>query len=395
MTIRYLDRDVLQHLNSLVNNGAISSYSPTRRDAFLDLVLNGATETRMTGNVFAEMGTMPARHDGLVRWVDHQIAIGGIHVVKNYPEFQGGHAGERSILQHIRDSFGDDSISLQFDHVTVLSNDGFWANPKNADVRIDYVNSTLGTLEMMFVTGSLTVEEFVQAVHGMADPRMNNILETGVISDGTITIGERHGVEGLEITFDPASGLYLVVYGTNAAPLSGDSRILWGTSRIECFPAHTRIQTSLTTSVAISALRAGDIVLSNDARANKGRGGLVPRRVVRIYHNTTTEWVRLTWVEGGERRELVATQGHHFLDQFGQFPTIAEMTRTGRATVVLASGALAEVTAERIVYSAETAHLFERPMGQGVVMGKVRNKRGLDARPVGRSNSMMFARNIA
>lgn len=36
------------------------------------------------------------------------------------------------------------------------------------------------------------------------------------------------------------------------------------------------------------------------------------------------------------------------------------MTRTGRATVVLASGALAEVTAERIVYSAETAHKSER-----------------------------------
>jgi hypothetical protein len=36
------------------------------------------------------------------------------------------------------------------------------------------------------------------------------------------------------------------------------------------------------------------------------------------------------------------------------------LLRDGRATVVLASGKLAEVTAERIVYSAETAHLFER-----------------------------------
>ena len=55
MTIRYLDCDVLQHLNYLVNNGAISSYPPARRDAFLDLVLDGATETRMTGNVFEEI----------------------------------------------------------------------------------------------------------------------------------------------------------------------------------------------------------------------------------------------------------------------------------------------------------------------------------------------------
>lgn len=45
------------------------------------------------------------------------------------------------------------------------------------------------------------------------------------------------------------------------------------------------------------------------------------------------------------------------------------MTRTGSATVVLASGALAEVTAERIVYSAETAHLFERAQAYGVVAG--------------------------
>jgi hypothetical protein len=52
--------------------------------------------------------------------------------------------------------------------------------------------------------------------------------------------------------------------------------------------------------------------------------------------------------------------GHHFLDQFGGFPTIAQMLRDGSATLVLASGELAEVTAERIVYSAETAHLFER-----------------------------------
>lgn len=137
----------------------------------------------------------------------------------------------------------------------------------------------------------------------------------------------------------------------------------------KCFPAHTRIQTSLITSVAISTLSPGDIVLSYDARANKGRGGLVPRRVVRIYRNTTTEWIRLSWVEGGERRELVATPGHHFLDQFGQFPTIAEMTRTGRATVVLASGALAEVTAERIVHSAETAHLFERAVAHAATAG--------------------------
>ena len=120
---------------------------------------------------------------------------------------------------------------------------------------------------------------------------------------------------------------------------------------------------------AIGRVVCGDWVCSFDGLTHSGRGALVPRRVVRIYRNTTTEWIRLTWVEDGERRELVATPGHHFLDQFGQFPTIAEMTRTGRSTMVLASGALAEVTAERIVYSAETAHLFERAVAHVAAAG--------------------------
>jgi Ca2+-binding RTX toxin-like protein len=128
----------------------------------------------------------------------------------------------------------------------------------------------------------------------------------------------------------------------------------------KCFPASTPVRTSRTASTPISRLRPGDTVLAFDPRANRGRGALVARRVTRLYRNTTTEWVRLRWVEEGAAREVVSTPGHHFLDEFGSFPTIAEMLRDGRATVVLASGELAEVTAERIVYSAETAHLFER-----------------------------------
>jgi hypothetical protein len=73
---------------------------------------------------------------------------------------------------------------------------------------------------------------------------------------------------------------------------------------------------------------------------------LAPRKVVRLYRNSTEEWVKLTWAEGGEAKELIATPGHHFLDRFGSFPTIAEMLENGRATVVLASGELIEVSDE-------------------------------------------------
>jgi hypothetical protein len=150
---------------------------------------------------------------------------------------------------------------------------------------------------------------------------------------------------------------------------SGNYQQGWDETR--CFPAHTRIQTSRTTSTAISALRVGDVVLAFDARADRGRGALVPRRVTRLYRNTTTDWLRLRWHDGA--REVITTPGHHFLDELGGFPTIEEMTRTGSATVVLASGALTQVTAERIVYSAETAHLFERATGQDGVLVKVGN----------------------
>ncbi len=84
-----------------------------------------------------------------------------------------------------------------------------------------------------------------------------------------------------------------------------------------------------------------------------GRGVLVPRRVTRLYHNTTAEWLRLRWTEGGEARELVTTPGHSFLDASGHFLTIEALTREGRATVVLASGGLTEGVAGRLHQGAQ------------------------------------------
>jgi hypothetical protein len=111
-----------------------------------------------------------------------------------------------------------------------------------------------------------------------------------------------------------------------------------------------------------------------------GRRALVPRKVVRLYRNTTEEWVKLTWAEGGEAKELVTTPGHHFLDRFGNFPKIEEMLENGRATVVLASGELTEVTAERIIYSAQTAHLFGRARVVGMISGNVAAKQSFPGR---------------
>jgi hypothetical protein len=138
---------------------------------------------------------------------------------------------------------------------------------------------------------------------------------------------------------------------------------------LRCFPAHTPIQTSLTSTTPISDLRIGDVVLAFDPHTDNGRGALVPRRVTKLFSNVTTEWVNLSWIEAGVSRELVATPGHHFLDQFGHFPPIEQMIRDGRASVVLACGSVVEVAATRIAYSAATAHLFERASSVAISAG--------------------------
>ncbi len=127
----------------------------------------------------------------------------------------------------------------------------------------------------------------------------------------------------------------------------------------KCFPSNTPILLASGEMRAICAVRAGDLILAFDGAADLGRGALVPKRVTRLYRNETTEWVRLSWEEGGAARELVVTSGHRFLTAHGTFEQIGDMAAGGRATAVLADGRLRDVVAERIVYSAETAGLFE------------------------------------
>jgi hypothetical protein len=129
---------------------------------------------------------------------------------------------------------------------------------------------------------------------------------------------------------------------------------------VHCFPANTAIQTSLTSTKPISEIRVGDVVMSFDPKADGGRGALVHKRVKRLFRNTTTEWIKLTWLENGEGKELVATPGHHMLDKTGAFMRLDLMVQNGKAEIVLASGEIVEANAERIAYSAETAHLFEQ-----------------------------------
>ncbi|MGO6738894.1 hypothetical protein ACCS71_26580 [Rhizobium ruizarguesonis] len=134
----------------------------------------------------------------------------------------------------------------------------------------------------------------------------------------------------------------------------------------KCFAGATQIRISRTETKRIDEMRVGDTVLAFDPAESSGRGDLVLRRVTRIFRNVTMEWIRLSWHEHGQPQELLCTPGHHFLDRFGTFPPIEQMINAGKALVVLESGQLTEVTAERIVYSVETSHLFERAIVTGM-----------------------------
>ncbi|EFO32557.1 putative large exoprotein involved in heme utilization or adhesion [Roseibium sp. TrichSKD4] len=130
----------------------------------------------------------------------------------------------------------------------------------------------------------------------------------------------------------------------------------------KCFPSDTSILT-LSGSSSISSIVPADIVLSFDPFANDGRGALVPKRVVRTFTNITEEWLRLSWVENGEERELVTTPGHEFLSAHGGFRQIEQLVAGGRGTLVLSDGSEVEVASERLIYSAETADMFEQAEG--------------------------------
>ncbi|MCZ7488135.1 hypothetical protein [Rhizobium rhizogenes] len=162
-----------------------------------------------------------------------------------------------------------------------------------------------------------------------------------------------------------AIGLAPNVGKVNKYPIPGYENILVDRDFIDdlnsqCFPAFTLIQTKAQEFKPISEIAVGDTVLAFDPMADLGRGALMPRKVLRLYRNATTEWITLSWQENGQARELVATPGHRFLDRSGRFRSIEDMIENGKATVVLASGKAVEVTAERIVYSAETAEMFDR-----------------------------------
>ena len=96
-----------------------------------------------------------------------------------------------------------------------------------------------------------------------------------------------------------------------------------------------------------------------DEASSVSNGELKPALVVRLFKNVTTEWLKLN--PDGEDTTAPAvfvTPGHLFLNELGNFEQIESIVTRG-GMIVREDGSLARVTAERLVYSEATAHLFE------------------------------------
>ena len=113
-----------------------------------------------------------------------------------------------------------------------------------------------------------------------------------------------------------------------------------------CFAIGTSIRQLDGSVIAIEDVVPGHVVAAFDHF-----GGLVERRVIRIFRGVTDRWIKLS-------NGLVVTPNHLFLTR-GGFKTIADIIAND-SMVVLADGGQERLSGEWILYSASTAADFEQ-----------------------------------
>ena len=133
-----------------------------------------------------------------------------------------------------------------------------------------------------------------------------------------------------------------------------------------CFAANTAIRLADDSSANIQDIVVGAEVAAYDTQVFYFRSPTVPARVTRLFTNVTEEWLIVRPAFGFEAvakrlgfSELTVTPGHLMLDRFGQFRKAIEIL-DGDAFLMLADGSSVSAEYERVVYSAETAHLYEQ-----------------------------------
>ncbi|MFT4129087.1 hypothetical protein [Labrys sp. (in: a-proteobacteria)] len=119
----------------------------------------------------------------------------------------------------------------------------------------------------------------------------------------------------------------------------------------QCFPCGTKIFLPDEDSIEIENIQVGMKVAAFDPQIRALDAPLASAEVVRVFRGVTTEWLKLS-------NNMIVTAGHLFFNEAGDFEEIGCLVARG-GQIVRADGVLERVTAERIVYSEETRHLYE------------------------------------
>ncbi|RMC29671.1 hypothetical protein [Paracoccus alkanivorans] len=208
--------------------------------------------------------------------------------------------------------------------------------------------------------GPYSLEEWERIKSGIKDSIDEYFAPIESQVDGYITgVGARVAVgevnEFLGDVVEAAGNFFSTI--KNAPPAIFES--VFGAE--QCFPAGTMISLADGSRKPIEYIRHGDLVLSHDQGGN-----LAPRTVTKLFTNTTDSFIRLSFDD--ERDDLLATPGHHFLTETGDYLEIGQMAQLGGGTVrvVDTDGSIVTAKAERIVYSAETASMFEEAQTQTI-----------------------------
>lgn len=124
---------------------------------------------------------------------------------------------------------------------------------------------------------------------------------------------------------------------------------------LECFPAGTPVRMWDGSEKPVEEITASDIVLAFDTEHNA-----VPGVVDKLFTNTAQEFVRLLFEDG--REDLVATPGHRFLTETGDYMEIGHMLRLSGCNVRLidTDGSIVDAKGEVITFCGETADIFEQ-----------------------------------
>ena len=173
------------------------------------------------------------------------------------------------------------------------------------------------------------------------------VFGEGQVVVNSTTLVEIVQVEGIEITVR-VGRLKLEVY-------DGDTYHVIPEVEDNCFPAGTMVMLADGNQKPIETITQSDVVLTYDASGNAVAG-----IVDKLFTNTISEFYRLTFTDG--RDDLIATAGHRFLTETGDYLEIGHMLRLGGGAtrVVDVDGSIVEATGELIAYSAKTAHMFDQ-----------------------------------